>query len=86
MIVKFVLFRLHNHCYNVSVPISSDQGTRFIKVGVDPIHFGQQALTVDRVDVINRDGSHGRVTSTSLMSLSCRIFRRDVNDITHSIR
>ena len=34
MVVKFVLFRLHNHCYSISVPISFDQGTEFIIVGV----------------------------------------------------
>ena len=40
---KFVLFRLHKHCYILSVPISlsvpilSDQGTEFKIVGVDPV-------------------------------------------------
>ena len=60
MVVRqFVLFRLHYHCYNVggkfrsncvilSVPISSDQGTEFITVGVDPILFSHRSLSESR--------------------------------------
>ena len=45
------------------------------------------AHTVDCVDVIKREISHGQITSMSMMGLSWRRgFSCDVSDVIHSIR